>query len=53
MASRSRSCKNQPDSFCYFCGEFKIADKRNLVAEFIRKAYHTYFSVQLGDQDKP
>ena len=28
MASRSRSCKNHPDSFCYICGEFKITDER-------------------------
>ena len=31
MASRSRSCKNHPDSFCYICGEFKIIDERNRV----------------------
>ena len=53
MTSRSRSCKNHPDSFCYICGEFKITDERNRVTEFIQKAYHAYFGVQLGDQDKP
>ena len=52
MASRSRSCKNHPDSFCYICGEFKITDERNRVTKFIQKAYHVYFGVQLGDQDK-
>ena len=35
MASRSRSCKSHPDSFCYICGEFKITDERNRVTEFI------------------
>ena len=50
MASRSRSCKNHPDSFCYICGEFKIIQK---VTEFIQKAYHAYFCIQLDDQDKP
>ena len=53
MASRSRSCKSHPDSFCYICGEFKITDERNCVTEFIQKAYHAYFGVRLGDQDKP
>ena len=53
MASRSRSCKNHPDSLCYICSEFKITDERNHVIEFIQKAYHVYFGVQLGNQDKP
>ena len=39
--------------FCYICGEFKTTDERNRVTEFIQKAYHAYFGVQLGDQDKP
>ena len=34
-------------------GEFKIADEKNRVTELIQKAYHAYFGVQLGDQDKP
>ena len=53
MASKSRSCKNHPDSFCYICSEFKITDERNRVTEFIQKAYYAYFGVQLGAQDKP
>ena len=53
MALRSRSCKNHPDSFCYICSEFEINDERNRATEFIQKAYHAYFGVQLGDQDKP
>ena len=49
----SRSSKKHPDSFRYICGEFKITDERNCVTEFIQKAYHAYFGIQLGDQDKP
>ena len=37
MASRSRSCKNYPDSFCCICGKFKITDERNRVIGFIQK----------------
>ena len=53
MASRSRSCKNHPDSFCYICDEFKLTDERNCVTQFIKKVYHAYFGIQLDDQDKP
>ena len=53
MTSTSRSVKNHPDSFCYICGEFKITDERNRITEFIQKAYHAYFGIQFGDQDKP
>ena len=49
MASRFRSSKNLPDSFCYICGEFKITDERNRVTELIQKAYCAYFGVQPGD----
>ena len=35
MASKSRSCKNHPDSFYYICGEFKITDEKNRATEFI------------------
>ena len=45
MASRFRSSKNHPDSFCYICGEFKISDERNRVTELIQKAYRTYFGI--------
>ena len=41
----------------YICGKFKITDERNLFKhvykEFIQKADHAYFGVQLSDQDKP
>ena len=53
MASKSRPCKNHPNSFCYICSEFKITDERNRVTEFIQKAYHACFGVQPGDQNKP
>ena len=49
MTSRSRSCKNHPDSFCYICNELKITDGK----KFTQKTYRTYFGVQLGDHDKP
>ncbi|XP_027233923.2 uncharacterized protein [Penaeus vannamei] len=51
MAS-NRSCKNKPNVFCYICGEYTIVPNRNPVTSFIKRAYHAYFNIKLGDQDK-
>ena len=50
--SSSRSCKNHSDSFCYICGEFKTANNRKSIIDFVRKAYYAYFGMKLGDQNK-
>ena len=47
-----RSCKNKPNIFCYICGEYTIVPNRNQVTSFIKHAYHSYFGITLGDQDK-
>ena len=52
MASSRRSCKNKPDIFCYICGEYTIVPNRNPVTSFVKRAYHAYFGIKLGDQDK-
>ena len=49
----SRSCKNDPDRFCYICGEWKTVDNRKSITDFVRKAYYAYSGIKLGDQDKP
>ena len=47
-----RKCTNSPNCFCYICGEFTVAgDKCNITAN-VKKLYHAYFAVKLGDQDK-
>ena len=43
---------NDVDEFCYICGEYTIVPNRNPVTTFIKRAYHTYFGMKLGDQDK-
>ena len=43
----SRSCKNYPDCFCYICGEYKTADNRQSLKDFVRKAYYVYFGIKL------
>ena len=45
-------CLNDPDIFCYICGEFTLKDSRRNITEFAKKAYFAYFGVKIGDQDK-
>ena len=52
MSSGRRSCLNNPDSFCYICGEYTFKENRKTLCDFIKKAYLGYFGVKLGDQDK-
>lgn len=47
-----RSCINQPDSFCYICGEVTLKSQRRNITPLIKKSYELYFGCKLGDQDK-
>ena len=42
-------CKNNPDRFHYICSNVILPNHQ---ANFGKKAYHDYFEVKLGDQDK-
>ena len=53
MSSSRRSCRNDPDKFCYICGQYTFKDQRKAITDFVRKVYLAYFKVMLGDQDKP
>ena len=53
MATSSRrSCVNDPNVFCYICGEYTLEHNQNLITDFVKQAYLAYFKVKLGDQDK-
>ena len=52
MLSSGRKCLNSPNLFCYICGQFTVKDQRMNISEFVQKAYHAYFGMKLGDQDK-
>ncbi|QQP48991.1 Uncharacterized protein FKW44_009491, partial [Caligus rogercresseyi] len=52
MASARRSCRNNPDIFCYICGEYTLSGDRKNITGFVKRAYMAYFKVKLGDQDK-
>ena len=53
MAHRARGCVNSPDSFCFICGEYTVKKRQRNISAFIKKVYFAYFSLKLGDQDKP
>lgn len=52
MASGRRSCKNTPDVFCYICGEYNLVCNRLPVTSFVKRAYHHYFGMKIGHQEK-
>ncbi|KAG0720492.1 hypothetical protein GWK47_006740 [Chionoecetes opilio] len=52
MASARRSCRNNPDVFCYICGQYTLSGDRKNITGFVKRAYGAYFKVKLGDQDK-
>lgn len=47
-----RKCANDPDSFCYVCGEFTAKHQKRCFTPLIRRAYHLYFGCRIGDQDR-
>ena len=50
--SSRRLCVNDPNVFCYICGEYTLEHNRKLITDFVKQAYLAYFKVKLGDQDK-
>ena len=52
MASARRSCRNNPDVFCYICGEYTLSVDRKNITGFVKHTYQAYFEVKLDDQDK-
>ena len=47
-----RKCRNHPDRFCYICGNMILPGRVAKITDFVKKAYHGYFGVKLGDQDR-
>ena len=52
MPKKSRSCKNDPDTFCYICGELTLLKYRRNLTDKIKRLYYPYFGCAVGDQDK-
>ena len=53
MSKERRKCALDFNVFCYIRGRFATPKERWTITDFIQKAYHAYFGVKLGDQDKP
>ena len=52
VSARRRKCSDDPNSFCYICGELTFLSQKRVIDDTIRSLYHAYFGIQLGDQDK-
>ena len=50
--SSRRSCINDPNQFCYVCGEYILKENRRKITEFLADTYSDYFGINLGHQDK-
>ena len=46
-------CKNHPNSFYYICRHVILPDRQAKITDFVKKAYHAYFEVKVGDRGKP
>ena len=52
MPKQRRSCINDPDKFCYICGELTLLKYRRSLTDKIKRLYCAYFGCAVGDQDK-
>ena len=48
-----RKCKNDPNRFYYtICGKVILPSRQARITRFVKRAYHAYFGLKLGNQDK-
>ena len=52
MPKKRRSCKNDPDTFCCFCGQLTLLKYLRNVTDKIKRSYYAYSGCAVGDQDK-
>ena len=52
MPKKRRSCKNDPDTFCYICGKLTLRKYRRNLTDKIKRLYYAYFGCGGGDHDK-
>ena len=48
----SRKCINDPDKFCYICGNITFKTQRRNLTPLVTKLYEQYFGFAIGQQDK-
>ena len=44
--------KNNPNIFCYICGEVTFSDRKANITSFVKETYLSYYGMPLVDQDK-
>ena len=47
-----RKCLNNPNNFCYICGQHMLTKQSQEITTFVKTYYYYYFGIYLGDQDK-
>ena len=52
MASKRRSCVNDPDIFCYICGEYIKKECLFNMEDFIKRVYEEYFGMKLRSRQE-
>ena len=52
MSSSRRRCLNNPDHFCYICGEYVFNDCRKVISELVKNTYFEYFGMLLDKNEK-
>ena len=52
MPKKRRSCKNNPNTFCYICGELTLLKYRRNLTDKIKPLYYAYFGLRLETKIK-
>ena len=52
MESKLRRCANDPDMFCYICGEYILKNQRKSITDTVIRLYLAYFGIEIHNQDK-
>lgn len=50
--SNSRRCLNNPNHFCYICGEYVFKNCRKVISELVKNTYSLYFKMLLDKNEK-
>jgi hypothetical protein len=40
----TRKCLNNPNVFCYTCGNYVVLKQRTDITDFVKKVYYAYFN---------
>lgn len=52
MSSSRRRCLNNPNHFCYICGQYVFKDSRKVISELVKNTYFEYFGKLLDKNNK-